>query len=68
MNTYNIVYEADPMLTVHIDRSNMAGLVRYSYTGNDIEMAATCFQTADMPRDDQEAAAKINDWLDCQAG
>jgi len=65
---HNITFQADPMLTIHINGDEKAAIVRYSYAGNDTDHAPTCFQTADMPRDDQEAAAKIDEWLRAQCG
>jgi hypothetical protein len=64
----DIVYEGDPMLTVHIDRAHAEANVRYSYEGNDTSYEPTCYQTADMPWDDQAAAKMINDWLESQGG
>jgi hypothetical protein len=58
----SITFEGDPALLVQIDRAHLSALVRFQY-GND-GWRATPFQTADMPPEDQEAAALISDWLD----
>lgn len=69
MTTYtDITYDADPMLTVHIDRSQASAPVRYSYEANESDHEATPFQSADMPWNDQEAAKKVGEWLATVAG
>lgn len=66
-----IVCAADPALTVFVDRVNKASQVWAEYDRRDGDAPAqisTPFQAADMPMDDQAAAAKVSDWLDCQQG
>jgi hypothetical protein len=56
-----ITCNADPLLTVYIDRNNSASTVYYRYSDGDEQPAP--YQTADMPGDDQRAAQMVNDWL-----
>lgn len=57
-----IVYAADPLLTVYIDRMNPGATVYYQYDEGEEQNCA--YETADMPMDDQAAAKMVNDWID----
>lgn len=60
-----IIYAPDPLLIVLIDSDSMGtGTVFYDY--DDRGEKHTPFQTADMPMDEQKAAAKVNEWLEDQ--
>lgn len=62
-DTYTeIVCDADPLLTVYIDRASPAARVYYAYGDNPTDQP-TPYQTADLPMDDQAAAAMVNAWL-----
>jgi hypothetical protein len=64
-----IVYEKDKYLLVHIDRSSRTAPVTFQYTAfDDAPVQSTPFQTADMPGDDQEAAAKVDRYAESVAG
>jgi hypothetical protein len=65
-DTYTaIVYDADPLLTVYIDRSQPTAGVRYVYDDqyDGGTERPTPYQTADMPMNDQKAAEMVNAWL-----
>ena len=60
-----IVCDADPLLTVYIDRTSPTAGVFFKYDDQYDGGAdqPTCYQSADMPADDQSAAEMVNAWL-----
>ena len=56
-----IVCVQDDLLVVFIDRDDATAQVTYQYDDRDEQ--PTPFRTADMPMDDQAAAAMVNDWI-----
>ena len=64
-----IVYAQDSNLIVYINREQASAPVRFEYLAfDDAPMQATPYQTADMPTDDQEAAAMVNTYAENVAG
>lgn len=65
MTYTEIVCDADPLLTVYIDRSRPTAGVFFKYDDQYDGGAdqSTLYRTADMPADDQVAAAMVNAWL-----
>lgn len=57
-----ITYTADPALKVIIDRADPRARVWFTYGDGDEQ--GTPFETADMPMDDQQAAAKVIDYVE----
>jgi hypothetical protein len=65
----HIVYNQDKNLVVSIDRDDPAAPVTFMYTAfDDAHRQSTPFQTADMPDDDQAAAAMVNEYAANIAG
>ena len=64
-----ITFAADRHLIVNIDRSNASAPVTFEYIAfDDAPVQSTPYQTADMPADDQEAAAMVNAYAENIAG
>jgi len=62
-----IICRRDAALTVYIDFTQASSPVYYTYDhgqGDGPERQSTPFQGADMPRNEQQAANIVNEWLE----
>lgn len=64
-----IVYAQDSNLVVYINREQSSAPVTFEYLAfDDAPMQSTPYQTADMPMDDQAAAAMVSEYAENMAG
>jgi hypothetical protein len=64
-----IVYAQDTNLVVYINRKQASAPVTFEYLAfDDAPMQSTPYQTANMPSDDQQAAAMVSEYADNMAG
>ena len=75
MSATRIVYKGDPNIVVYIDREQASAPVQWenlAFKERDSEeewpLQPTPFQTADMPWNDQLAAAMVDQWIEMQGG